>query len=148
METSKTGNAHLGRKIKRFRESIGMKQDYLAKELGTTQQSISNYEKQEELDEETFARLALAMGVNPDVLKDFNSEAPIFNIQEMRENAQAGYNYNFNPIDKILEQSQKIEELHQELLRSERDKIEVLSQANQALQKILDKLTPQDGNTI
>jgi transcriptional regulator with XRE-family HTH domain len=142
MESSKTGNTHHGRKVKRFRESIGMKQDYLAKELGTTQQSISNYEKQEELDEETFAKLARAMGVSPDVLKDFNADGSVFSIQEMKDSSQAIYN--FNPIDKILEQTEKIEQLHKELLKSERDKIEVLISTNLALQKLLEKLIPNN----
>ncbi len=131
METSKTGNRHRGKQVKRFRESIGMKQEVLAKELGTTQQNISHYEKQEELDDELFAQLAKGLGVAPEILKDFNAEASIFSIQEMKDSSQAIYN--FNPIDKIMEQASKIEELYKELLKSERDKIEVLINANKAV---------------
>ena len=40
MET-KTGNKHMGKQVKRFREAIGMKQEALAMELGTSQQNIS-----------------------------------------------------------------------------------------------------------
>ncbi|NJN28530.1 MAG: helix-turn-helix transcriptional regulator [Cyclobacteriaceae bacterium] len=131
METTKTGNRHKGRQVKRFREAIGMKQEVLAKELGITQQNISYYEKQEELDEELFAKLASGMGVSPDVLKDFSSEPSIFSIQEMRDSSQAIYN--FNPIEKLMEQAAKIEELYKDLLKSERDKIEVLANANKAV---------------
>ena len=44
METSRTGNKHQGRQVKRFRESIGMKQEVLADALKTSQQNISYYE--------------------------------------------------------------------------------------------------------
>jgi len=44
MET-KTRNKHMGRQVKRFREAIGMKQETLAIELGTSQQNISYYER-------------------------------------------------------------------------------------------------------
>ena len=58
----------------------------------------------------------------------------------MHENAQAGYNYNFNPIDKIMEQASKIEELYKELLKSERDKIEVLTNSNKAVMDLAEEV--------
>ena len=118
METTKTGNRHKGRQVKRFREAIGMKQEVLAKELGTTQQNISYYEKQEELDDELFSKLANGLGVSPEVLKDYSAEAPIVNIQEMHDNYNSAgimYNPTFNPMDKIVEQAAKIEELYKDL---------------------------------
>ena len=136
MET-KTGNKHMGKQVKRFREAIGMKQEALAMELGTSQQNISYYEKQEDIDDELFSQLAKGMGVSPEVLKDYNTEAPTFNIKEMREYSSI---YNFNPIDKILEQSSKIEELYKALLKSEQDKIEILSTANSNLQTVVEEL--------
>jgi transcriptional regulator with XRE-family HTH domain len=139
MET-KTGNKHMGRQVKRFREAIGMKQETLAKELGTSQQNISYYEKQEDIDDELFTQLAKGMGVNPEVLQDYNAEAPIFNIQEARENAQTGYIYNFNPIEKIMEQSSKIEELYRALLKSEQDKNEFLSNTNNDLRTLIEEV--------
>ncbi len=131
----------MGRQVKRFREAIGMKQETLAKELGTSQQNISYYEKQEDIDDELFTQLAKGMGITPEVLKDYNAEAPILNISELRENSQAfNYIHNFNPIDKILEQSSKIEELYKALLKSEQDKIEILSTANSDLRTMVEEL--------
>jgi len=127
----------MGKQVKRFREAIGMKQEALAMELGTSQQNISYYEKQEDIDDELFSQLAKGMGVSPEVLKDYNTEAPTFNIKEMREYSSI---YNFNPIDKILEQSSKIEELYKALLKSEQDKIEILSTANSDLQTVVEEL--------
>ena len=40
----------MGRQVKRFRDAIGMKQETLAGELGTSEQNISCYEKQEDID--------------------------------------------------------------------------------------------------
>jgi len=135
-ESGKIGNKHKGRQVKRFREAIGMKQETLARELGTSQQNISYYEKQEDLDEELFDQLAKGMGVSPDVLKSFNDESAV-NIfsNAFHDNSSAGVMYNptFNPIDKIMEQAEKIEALYKELLKSERDKIEFLSNANKVV---------------
>lgn len=139
MESQKSENKHQGRQVKRFRESIGMKQEILAKELNTTQQSISYYEKQEDLDENLFKQLAQGMGVSPDILRNFNMESQIFSIQEMRDSSQAIYNYNFSPIDKIVEQAAKIEKLYEDLLKVEREKIELLTNTNKILQSLIEK---------
>lgn len=136
MESQKSENKHQGRQVKRFRESIGMKQEILAKELNTTQQSISYYEKQEDLDENLFKQLAQGMGVSPDILRNFNMESPIFNIQEMKDQSSI---YNFNPIEKILEQAAKIEKLYEDLLKVEREKIELLTNTNKILQSLIEK---------
>lgn len=138
MET-KTGNKHMGRQVKRFREAIGMKQETLATELGTSQQNISYYEKQEDLDDDLFVQLARGMGVSPDVLRDYSTEVPTLSITEMRDYSQATV-YNFNPIDKIMEQAAKIEELYKALLKSEQDKIEILATANSDLQIVVEEL--------
>jgi transcriptional regulator with XRE-family HTH domain len=142
MET-KTGNKHKGMQVKRFREAIGMKQETLAHELGTTQQNISYYEKQEDLDDGLFNQLAKGMGVEPEVLKDFSDETAV-NIfsNAFHDNSSAGVMYNptFNPIDKIVEQAAKIEELYKELLQSERDKIEVLTNTNKAVLELAEEV--------
>lgn len=140
MESQKSENKHQGRQVKRFRESIGMKQEILAKELNTTQQSISYYEKQEDLDENLFKQLAQGMGVSPDILRNFNMESPIFNIQEMKDQSSI---YNFNPIEKILEQAAKIEDLYNDLLKVERDRVEELTNTNKALQSLIDRISAE-----
>jgi hypothetical protein len=60
----------------------------------------------------------------------------------MNDNAQAIETndhpiYNFNPIDKIIEQASKIEELYKDLLQSERDKVRLLTETNKALQELI-----------
>jgi hypothetical protein len=43
-------------------------------------------------------------------------------------------------MDKIVEQAAKIEELYKELLKSERDKIEVLTKANKAVMDLAEEV--------
>jgi hypothetical protein len=43
-------------------------------------------------------------------------------------------------MDKIVEQASKIEELYKELLKSERDKIEVLANANKAVMDLAEEV--------
>ena len=145
METSRTGNKHQGKQVKRFRESIGMKQDVLADALKTSQQNISYYEKQETLDDEVFSKLAISMGVEPEILKDFNASSSVFNIHEMKGhaqafemNGQANQSNNFNPIDKIVEQASTIEGLYKSLLKSEQEKVEILTSTVKTLQELLE----------
>lgn len=131
--------------MKRFRESIGMKQDVLADALKTSQQNISYYEKLETLDEEIFSKLAVSMGVEPEILKDFDAASTVFNIQEMKDQSQAiemndqiNPTYNFNPIDKIMEQAATIEGLYKSLLKSEQEKVELLTESNKTLHGLLE----------
>lgn len=77
MET-KTGNKHKGMQVKRFREAIGMKQETLARELNTSQQNISYYEKQEDLEDKLFSQLAKGMGGRYGSVKRFQRRSPNF----------------------------------------------------------------------
>lgn len=122
METTKSGKIHIGRKISRIREIRGIKQDALAFELGVSQQTISKIEQSEEVEEATLEKIASFLGVSAEAIKNFNEEVLIFHIQNMHDNAIAySYNYqcHYNPIDKIVE-------LYERLLASEREKIEIL----------------------
>lgn len=153
MEVKKTGNRHRGNQVKRFRESIGMKQSVLANEMHTTQQNISYYEKQENLEDHIFESLAKALGVTPEVLNDFNSAPEVVNnIQEMNDQASAGHydhsTFNFNPIEKIVEQATKIEKLYKDLLASERDKISILNNALESLKSVNETLKKKDKKEL
>lgn len=121
METATKPN-HIGRKISRIRELRGMKQEALAIELGVSQQSVSNIEQSETLDEPTLAKVAEVLGVTPEGIKHFSEEA-VFNIinNTFKDNSANNNNYfcTINPIDKILE-------LYERLLQAEKEKIAYL----------------------
>lgn len=121
------GNAekkvHQGRNIKRIREILGIKQDALAYDLGLSQQAISQLEQKEVLEQEMLEKVANALKISPEAIKNFSEEVAINIIQHNYEGSTNNYSGNyyctFNPIDKIVE-------LYEELLKSEREKIELL----------------------
>ncbi|MEN7547368.1 helix-turn-helix domain-containing protein [Rapidithrix thailandica] len=127
-----TETAHIGRKISRIRELRGMKQETMAEELGLSQQKISKIEQSETVDEETLEKVAKALGMSPEAIEKFNEEAVINIISntftDFKDNS-SGINQNcdlnFNPIDKIVE-------LYERLLASEREKNELLKKNTKA----------------
>jgi transcriptional regulator with XRE-family HTH domain len=123
METSeKTNRMHLGRKISRIRELRGMKQEALATELGISQQAISKLEQSEEIEDSTLEKIASALGLPTEAIRNFNEEA-VFNIigNTFTDSSSNNNNYlcTINPLEKIIE-------LYERLLASEREKNDVL----------------------
>ncbi|MFC4211633.1 helix-turn-helix domain-containing protein [Pedobacter lithocola] len=123
METSeKTNRMHLGRKISRIRELRGMKQEALAVELGISQQAISKLEQSEEIEDSTLEKIAAALGLPTDAIKNFNEEA-VFNIigNTFTDSSSNNNNYlcTINPLEKIIE-------LYERLLASEKEKNDLL----------------------
>ena len=113
---------HEGRNIKRIREILGIKQETLAIDLGLSQQAISSLEQKETLDVPTLEKVAKTLGVTTEAIKNFNDEAAISIISSsFNDYSSVNHNstLNFNPVDKIVE-------LYEALLKSEREKIEML----------------------
>ncbi|WP_029274584.1 helix-turn-helix domain-containing protein [Pedobacter borealis] len=111
---------NIGRKIERLRKLRDMSQDTLAKELGISRQSVQRIEHSEEIDEEKLSQIAAVLGVTSDAIKNFNEEAMFNNIVN-DHGTVFNYisTYQLNPIDKIVE-------LYDQLLKSEREKVEIL----------------------
>lgn len=126
---------HQGRNVKRFREMLGIKQEGLALELGEdwNQRKISLLEQKEVIESELLEQVAKVLKVPVDAIKSFDEEAAInivSNTVNNHDNASGNslfsYYPTFNPIDKIVE-------LYDALLKSEKEKIDLM-------QKILDKI--------
>ncbi|MFD2288575.1 helix-turn-helix domain-containing protein [Pedobacter petrophilus] len=131
METpTKSGKTHIGRKISRIREIRGIKQDFLAVELGVSQQTISKIEQSEEVEEATLEKIAGVLGVSAEAIKNFNEDAILSIISNtFTSNDSSTINAinmqcTFNPLDKVVE-------LYERLLASEREKMEILKNGNQ-----------------
>jgi len=123
---------HQGRNIKRFREMLGIKQEALALELGEewSQRRVSLLEAKETIEDDILAQGAAILKVPVDAIKNFTEEA-VFNIigNTVNNHDQAAFfNYypTFNPIDKLIELFEENKRLYQELLQSEREKVEIL----------------------
>ncbi|MBJ2123884.1 helix-turn-helix domain-containing protein [Flavobacterium sp. IB48] len=126
---------HIGRNISRIRELRDMKQEALAIALGVSQQSISNLEGSENVDDEKLSRIAEALGVTPEAIKNFSEDA-VFNIIGNTYNDDSSsiknYNCTFNPLDKLLETFEENKKLYQQLIQAEKEKVALL-------EKLLDK---------
>ncbi|PIF32243.1 DNA-binding XRE family transcriptional regulator [Flavobacterium sp. 9] len=114
---------HIGRKISRIRELRDMKQEALAQALGTNQQAISAIENSETIDEEKLKAIAEVLGVSVEGIKNFSEEAVLNIIGNTLNDGSVingnAYNCNFNPLDKVVE-------LYERLVQSEKEKVEYL----------------------
>lgn len=122
---------HIGRKISRIRELRGMKQEALAAELGISQQAVSKIEQSAEVETEALSKIASALGVTPEGIKKFSEEA-VFNIigNNYHDNSSSvQYQCTFNPIDKLVEVFEENKKLYEQLLASEREKVELLKKS-------------------
>lgn len=130
MET-KQASRHLGRKIGRIRELLGVKQETLADKLGITQQAVSKLEQSEELEAPTLDRVAKALGTSAEAIKSFNEDSAINFVNTFHDQSTSHVignfgSYHFNPVDKWLEALEENKKLYEALLKSEREKIAML----------------------
>ena len=115
----KTKEIHQGKNVKRFREMRNMNQDVLADEIGVSQQTITLIESQEVVKDEYLNKIAGVLNISIDALKSFDDEIAT-NIFSNTFNGQSvAYQYNFNPIDKIINLYDEKIALHERLLKSE-----------------------------
>ncbi|MBS7253197.1 helix-turn-helix domain-containing protein [Flavobacterium branchiicola] len=115
---------HIGRNISRIRELKDMKQEALALALGITQQTISNIENSETVDEERLSEIAKALEVSVEAIKNFSDEGVINYFNSFHDNVVTtgsifATNCTFSPLDKVVE-------LYERLVQAEKDKVEYL----------------------
>ena len=128
----KTG--HIGRKISKIRELRGMKQEALAQALGISQQSVSVIENSEEVEQAMLERIATALEVSVEGIKQFSEEAVFnffntFNDHALSNSTGAFANAcTFNPLDKLIEAYEENKKLYERLLEAEKEKVALLEQ--------------------
>jgi len=120
-------NQHIGRKIERIRELKGIKQETLATLIGVTQQTISKIEQSETVDDEKLKKIAEALGVNIDTIRNFNEDAILNLTQNNNENSTNNFliGYQYNPIEKIVE-------LYERMLKEKDEIIEMYKRQQKA----------------
>ncbi|WP_035456717.1 helix-turn-helix domain-containing protein [Algoriphagus terrigena] len=119
---------HRGKKVARYRQFRGMKQETLAERLDISQTEMSRIENQETIEDRLFSQIAEALGVSPEFLDNFDENSALYNISNNVDNSpisenSTGINQIFNPLDKVVE-------LYERLLQSEKEKIEILRKHN------------------
>ena len=141
METKeqKLKNTHHGHAIKRFRHTLGIKQETLATEMGLSQALISTYEQRKVLNDDVIERFAKALNVAPELIKELEEDpvtliienntfeegsiANISNVSEGNNNTITN-----NPIEQILELSKEKTILYERMLELEKEKSTLLEQ--------------------
>lgn len=130
METATTTirSSFIGKKVERIRHLRGFTQEDLAKGLGITAQAVSKLEQSESIDEERINQIAKVLGVTVEGLKGFKEDNVFINTNNFYDttsfsnspvSAHVGSMNITNPIEKIIE-------LYESLLKSEREKVEIL----------------------
>lgn len=117
---------HIGKNIRKIREYLGVKQEAIAIDLGMSQQDISKIEQQEQIADDLLEKIASSLGVTPEMIRNFDLDRAIYNINNHFqdnnfEQGSTGVIQHFNPIEKIVE-------LYERLLNSEKEKIDILTQ--------------------
>jgi transcriptional regulator with XRE-family HTH domain len=115
-----------GYNVKRLREILGMKQEELADKINLTQQTVSKIESKNILEDDLLKQIAEALHVPVEAIKNFNEAAAvniIANTFNSNDNSAGlvAQQYNFNPIDKIIE-------LYERMLKAEQEKVALLEE--------------------
>jgi transcriptional regulator with XRE-family HTH domain len=105
---------HHGRNLRRIRELLGIKQDYLAVTLNVSQQAISLMEQKETLDKDVLQKVSKALGVTEGAIENFNDEVAINIISSTLHHTNGIVNYfpSFNIADKWLEAVEENKKLY------------------------------------
>ena len=127
-DTAIMSRVNQGRNIKRFRDILGIKQETLAAKLEMTQQAFSKLEQKELINENILIKVAQALEIPVEALKNLTDEAAINIVANTFQNESSAYvthyKCNFNPIDKVIE-------LYERMLKAEREKVNLLQEALQ-----------------
>ena len=143
METKeqKLKNTHHGHAIKRFRHTLGIKQEALAAEMGLSQALISTYEQRKVLNDDVIERFAKALNVAPELIKELEEDPVTFivenntfengsvnNIASSSDISNENCGNTYNPIEQILELSKEKTVLYERMLELEKEKSALLEQ--------------------
>ena len=136
--TSSNPKIHEGRNLRRFREMLGMKQDFLAFELGEdwNQQKVSLLEQREKIDANILEQVSAILKIPVEAIRNFDEEKAIniiantfqdfhdFHDQSSAMNVQPIFNV--NPMEKWIEALEEVKRLNAELLRAKDETIRML----------------------
>ena len=137
----KIKNTHHGHAIKRFRHTLGIKQEALAAEMRLSQALISTYEQRKVLNDDVIERFAKALNVAPELIKELEEDPVTFivenntfengsvnNIASSSDISNENCGNTYNPIEQILELSKEKTILYERMLELEKEKSALLEQ--------------------
>ena len=109
--TTSNPKIHEGRNLKRFREMLGIKQDFLAFELGEdwNQQKISLLEQKEKIDSDILEQVSAILKIPAEAIRNFDEEQAVniiantFNVEKDAYIGNSNGTFHINPIEKIIQ---------------------------------------------
>jgi transcriptional regulator with XRE-family HTH domain len=121
--TTSNPKIHEGRNVKRFREMLGIKQEFLAFELGSdwNQQTISVLEQKEKIDSDILEQVSAILKIPVEALRNFDEEKAVnvisntFNDSSMLN--AVNNNPTFHPIDKLVQLHEEKIALYERMLK-------------------------------
>lgn len=124
MEETTVRKSNHGANVRRWREWRNINQDTLAEQIGVSQATLSSYEKKSKLDQDVLEKIAKVLSIPVEAITEIEDGASINIVANTFDNQSSAVNWcpTFNPIDKIVE-------LYDRLLQSEKEKVEILQEA-------------------
>lgn len=121
-QISKNKNTHHGHAVKRFRTTLGKKQEALAADMGISQALVSFYEKKQVIEDDMIDKFAKALNVAPELIKELEEDPVTVIIENNNIETNHGNGYvavdnstnHYNPVEKIVELCEKLLEKEQE----------------------------------
>ena len=130
MKPNQTSKPHHGHNLRFFREIQGMKQEALSYALGEgcSQQWISKLESKETISTDVLEKVAAALKVSPEIIKDFNAEGLLkcFHTIHQSIRDELPQKLPSDSFEKIIEMYEEKIALLERLLESEKEKVEIL----------------------
>lgn len=118
----------IGPNIRFIRNLKGFKQEAVASELGVSQAEYSLIENSDLVDDQIIIQIAQILNVTPELIKEFNENQAFYSIENKVDNTTISENA--HGIHQIFSPVEKVVELYERLLASEREKIEILKSQN------------------
>jgi len=95
--------------------------------LGISKQAVSKIEQAKQIHDETLYKIAKALGVTADFIHNFNEEATFNIIANTYHNHASSVNYQFNPIEKIVQLYDEKIKMYERMLKEKDELIEKLT---------------------
>ena len=114
---------HEGRNLKRFREMLGIKQDFLAFELGEewNQQKISLLEQKEKIDADILEQVSAILKIPAEAIRNFDEEKAVNIISNTFHDSSVAngvfHNPIYHPIDKLMQLHEEKIALYERMLK-------------------------------
>ncbi|MCE6988578.1 helix-turn-helix transcriptional regulator [Dyadobacter sp. CY323] len=120
--TTSNPKIHEGRNLKRFREMLGIKQDFLAFELGEdwNQQKVSLLEQREKIDSDILEQVSAILKIPAEAIRNFDEQQAVNIISNTFDKVENSFNFgtfNLHPMEKIIQLHEEKIALYERMLK-------------------------------